>query len=155
RAAGTRRSWRATARSCSSTRSTTSMASWQSIDPTASIPSVCAKNGTAFTRIWVATDRPSRARRVSPLQSPGCFKSGSIHSMTTVLPASPPALPACDYHPRPYAGPTRDEVLALRRRYAHPSLFAFYREPLLLVEGHMQYIFDETGRRYLDLFAGI
>jgi alanine-glyoxylate transaminase/(R)-3-amino-2-methylpropionate-pyruvate transaminase len=46
-------------------------------------------------------------------------------------------------------------VLALRRRYAHPSLFAFYREPLLLVEGHMQYIFDETGRRYLDLFAGI
>jgi len=75
--------------------------------------------------------------------------------MTTVLPASPPALPACDYHPRPYAGPTRDEVLALRRRYAHPSLFAFYREPLLLVEGHMQYIFDETGRRYLDLFAGI
>lgn len=25
----------------------------------------------------------------------------------------------------------------------------------MLVEGHMQYVFDETGRRYLDLFAGI
>jgi alanine-glyoxylate transaminase/(R)-3-amino-2-methylpropionate-pyruvate transaminase len=46
-------------------------------------------------------------------------------------------------------------VLALRRRYAHPSLFAFYREPLLVVEGYMQYVFDEAGRRYLDLFAGI
>lgn len=25
----------------------------------------------------------------------------------------------------------------------------------MIVEGHMQYLFDETGRRYLDLFAGI
>jgi alanine-glyoxylate transaminase/(R)-3-amino-2-methylpropionate-pyruvate transaminase len=25
----------------------------------------------------------------------------------------------------------------------------------MLVEGHMQYLFDETGRRYLDFFAGI
>jgi alanine-glyoxylate transaminase/(R)-3-amino-2-methylpropionate-pyruvate transaminase len=75
--------------------------------------------------------------------------------MTTALRASPPALPACDYRPRPYSGPPREEVLALRRRYAHPSLFTFYREPLLVVEGHMQYVFDEAGRRYLDLFAGI
>lgn len=25
----------------------------------------------------------------------------------------------------------------------------------MIVDGHMQYLFDETGRRYLDLFAGI
>ncbi|HZE76098.1 MAG TPA: aspartate aminotransferase family protein [Gemmatimonadales bacterium] len=75
--------------------------------------------------------------------------------MATALRAAPPALPPCDYRPRPYTGPSRSEVLALRRRYAHPSLFAFYRDPLLVVEGHMQYLFDETGRRYLDLFAGI
>lgn len=75
--------------------------------------------------------------------------------MTATLRDSPPVLPACDYRPRPYRGPSRDEVLALRQRYAHPSLFTFYREPLLLVEGHMQYLYDETGRRYLDLFAGI
>ena len=25
----------------------------------------------------------------------------------------------------------------------------------MIVEGHMQWLFDETGRRYLDLFAGI
>lgn len=75
--------------------------------------------------------------------------------MATALRAAPPALPPCDYRPRPYTGPSRSEVLALRRRYAHPSLFSFYREPLLVVEGHMQYLFDDTGRRYLDLFAGI
>ena len=75
--------------------------------------------------------------------------------MATALGASPPVLPPCEHQARPYAGPSGAEVLALRRRYAHPSLFTFYHEPLLIVEGHLQYLFDETGRRYLDLFAGI
>lgn len=75
--------------------------------------------------------------------------------MATALGASPPAMPPCAHRPRPYTGPSRAEVLALRQRYGHPSLFMLYREPLLVVEGHMQYLFDETGRRYLDLFAGI
>ena len=64
-------------------------------------------------------------------------------------------LPAFDHEPRPYTGPSREEVLAARRRYANPALFTLYREPLMIVEGRMQYLFDETGRRYLDLFAGI
>jgi alanine-glyoxylate transaminase/(R)-3-amino-2-methylpropionate-pyruvate transaminase len=64
-------------------------------------------------------------------------------------------MPGCEYRPRRYAGPPRDQILALRKRYAHPSLFTLYREPLMLVEGHMQWLFDETGRRYLDMFAGI
>jgi alanine-glyoxylate transaminase / (R)-3-amino-2-methylpropionate-pyruvate transaminase len=75
--------------------------------------------------------------------------------MATALRASPPALPPCEHEPRRYDGPSRAEVLALRQRYVHPSLFTFYREPLLIVEGYRQYLFDETGRRYLDLFAGI
>jgi alanine-glyoxylate transaminase/(R)-3-amino-2-methylpropionate-pyruvate transaminase len=43
----------------------------------------------------------------------------------------------------------------MRKQYCHPSTFLLYREPLMVVEGYMQYLFDETGRRYLDLFAGI
>ena len=31
----------------------------------------------------------------------------------------------------------------------------YYREPLMIVEGHKQYVWDEKGRRYLDAFAGI
>jgi alanine-glyoxylate transaminase/(R)-3-amino-2-methylpropionate-pyruvate transaminase len=46
-------------------------------------------------------------------------------------------------------------VLALRKQYLSPSLVTYYREPLLLVEGHMQYLWDEKGRQYLDGFAGI
>jgi alanine-glyoxylate transaminase/(R)-3-amino-2-methylpropionate-pyruvate transaminase len=69
------------------------------------------------------------------------------------LPAA--ALPATDHQPAPYDGPSRDEVLALRREYLTPGLITYYREPLLVVEGHMQYLWDETGKRYLDGFAGI
>jgi alanine-glyoxylate transaminase/(R)-3-amino-2-methylpropionate-pyruvate transaminase len=75
--------------------------------------------------------------------------------MATVVGAPLPVMPACAHRPRPYIGPSRAEVLALRQRFGHPSVFTFYREPLLIVEGHLQYLFDETGRRYLDLFAGI
>jgi alanine-glyoxylate transaminase/(R)-3-amino-2-methylpropionate-pyruvate transaminase len=74
--------------------------------------------------------------------------------MTTTAPARP-VMPPTDHTPRPYAGPSRQEVLAMRRQYCHPSTFVYYREPLMLVEGFMQYLYDETGRRYLDMFAGI
>ena len=36
-----------------------------------------------------------------------------------------------------------------------PGLITYYREPLMVVEGHMQYLWDETGKQYLDAFAGI
>jgi alanine-glyoxylate transaminase/(R)-3-amino-2-methylpropionate-pyruvate transaminase len=74
--------------------------------------------------------------------------------MTDVM-APPVEMPPFDYRPRPYDGPTRVEVLATRRAHVNPGVFALYREPLMIVEGRMQYLFDETGRRYLDLFGGI
>lgn len=64
-------------------------------------------------------------------------------------------LPICDHNPLPYAGPSKDEVLAIRRQYLTPGLVTYYRDPLLIVEGHMQYVWDECGTRYLDAFAGI
>src|SRR5438105_5093527 len=64
-------------------------------------------------------------------------------------------LPVSPHQPAPYTGPSRDEVLALRRQYLTPGLITYYNDPLLLVEGHMQYVWDETGKQYLDGFAGI
>jgi alanine-glyoxylate transaminase/(R)-3-amino-2-methylpropionate-pyruvate transaminase len=66
-----------------------------------------------------------------------------------------PQLPPCDHQPRPYDGPGFDEVAALRQRYLSPALLTYYKKPLMVVEGSMQYLFDETGRRYLDGFGGI
>jgi alanine-glyoxylate transaminase/(R)-3-amino-2-methylpropionate-pyruvate transaminase len=47
------------------------------------------------------------------------------------------------------------EVHALRKAAVNPALFHYYKEPIMIVEGKGQYVFDETGRRYLDGFAGI
>jgi len=64
-------------------------------------------------------------------------------------------LPIYDHQPEPYEGPSKAEVIALRQQYLTPGLVTYYRDPLLVVEGSMQYVWDEQGTRYLDAFAGI
>lgn len=64
-------------------------------------------------------------------------------------------MPATDFVPAPYDGPSREEVLAMRKQFANPAIFTMYKEPIMIVQGHMQWLFDETGRRYLDMLAGI
>ena len=64
-------------------------------------------------------------------------------------------LPMAPHTPEPYTGPTKAEVLALRKQYLSPGLITYYQDPLLVVEGKMQYVWDETGKQYLDAFAGI
>jgi alanine-glyoxylate transaminase/(R)-3-amino-2-methylpropionate-pyruvate transaminase len=66
-----------------------------------------------------------------------------------------PALPPIDYKPAPYTGPSFDEVLALRKQFLNPALFLYYTKPIMLVEGKMQYVWDHTGKRYLDGLGGI
>src|SRR5580700_3403631 len=78
--------------------------------------------------------------------------------MTTTLNPPPKrklSLPVCQHSPKPYTGPSKAEVLAVRQQYLSPGLFRFYKEPLMLVEGAMQYVWDEAGKRYLDGFGGI
>jgi alanine-glyoxylate transaminase/(R)-3-amino-2-methylpropionate-pyruvate transaminase len=78
--------------------------------------------------------------------------SASAKNTHTKAPASPPA---SSHKPAAYTGPSRDEVLAMRREFLTPGLITYYREPLMIVEGKMQYLWDETGKQYLDGFAGI
>ena len=66
-----------------------------------------------------------------------------------------PQLPPCDYTPMPYDGPSPEEILALRKQFVNPAIFHYYKKPIAIVEGKAQYLFDETGRRYLDGFGGI
>ena len=66
-----------------------------------------------------------------------------------------PTLPPFSHQPKPYTGPSADEVLALRKQFLNPGLFLYYKKPVMFVEGKMQYIWDDTGKRYLDGLAGI
>jgi alanine-glyoxylate transaminase/(R)-3-amino-2-methylpropionate-pyruvate transaminase len=69
--------------------------------------------------------------------------------------AALPQLPPFAHQPAPYSGPSKDEVLAMRKEFCTPALVTYYKSPVMFVEGKMQYLFDETGRRYLDVFGGI
>jgi alanine-glyoxylate transaminase/(R)-3-amino-2-methylpropionate-pyruvate transaminase len=64
-------------------------------------------------------------------------------------------LPPTSHTPQKYSGPTADAVLATRKQFMNPGIFLYYKKPIMLVEGSMQYVWDETGKRYLDGLGGI
>src|SRR3954462_5927456 len=64
-------------------------------------------------------------------------------------------LPPTLHQPAPYTGPSAEQVLALRKQYLNPGLFHYYKKPIMIVEGKMQYVWDDTGKRYLDGLGGI
>ncbi|CAO1403837.1 unnamed protein product [Diamesa tonsa] len=43
----------------------------------------------------------------------------------------------------------------MRKNYLTPTAVPFYRKPLLIHKGEMQYLYDHKGARYLDMFGGI
>ena len=66
-----------------------------------------------------------------------------------------PELPSFEHSPKPYEGPSYDDVKKMRETYLSPALLTFYKTPIMIVEGSMQYVYDEKGRRYLDGIGGI
>src|SRR5205823_8938274 len=91
-------------------------------------------------RDLLVPDRPLREAPTMPATAPAARRA---------------ALPLAPHTPEPYTGPSKAEVLALRRQYLSPGLITYYQDPLLIVEGKMQYVWDEKGKQYLDAFAGI
>lgn len=63
------------------------------------------------------------------------------------------SMPACAHVPPP-TNFDHAQVFADRKKYLAPAI-TFYKDPLVITDGHMQYLFDEKGTRYLDMFAGI
>ena len=64
-------------------------------------------------------------------------------------------MPPSSHTPKPYTGPSADEVYRLRKEFLNPALFHLYQKPLMIVEGKGQYVWDDQGQRYLDAYAGI
>ena len=42
-----------------------------------------------------------------------------------------------------------------KKQFLNPGVFLYYKAPLMLVEGSMQYVWDDMGKRYLDGLGGI
>lgn len=81
-------------------------------------------------------------------------RSASMASVASMA-RDAPELPPFAYTPPAYTGPSKAEVLKLRKEFMNPAIFHFYKDPVMITAGKQQYLYDETGRRYLDCFAGI
>lgn len=50
---------------------------------------------------------------------------------------------------------TKEETLAARKRLLGRNLSVAYRNPVKIVRGEMQYLYDDEGRRYLDAYNNV
>ena len=52
-----------------------------------------------------------------------------------------------------YIGP--DAILKKKQEYLIPCVYHFYKKPMQIVKGEMQYVYDHTGKQYLDFYGGV
>ncbi|XP_068561721.1 alanine--glyoxylate aminotransferase 2, mitochondrial-like [Cebidichthys violaceus] len=81
-----------------------------------------------------------------------CQKSGLKHQ-----PADFAEMPSCDFKPEEYKGLSKERMMEIRRQNCNPMTMkiTYYQKPVFIHQGHMQWLWDVDGRRYLDLFAGV
>ncbi|TMS08290.1 Alanine--glyoxylate aminotransferase 2, mitochondrial [Larimichthys crocea] len=72
-------------------------------------------------------------------------------------PADLPEMPRCDLKPEEYKGMSKEQMMKIRRQNCNPVTMkiTYYKKPVFIHQGHMQWLWDVDGRRYLDLFAGV
>ncbi|CAB3220363.1 unnamed protein product [Arctia plantaginis] len=62
---------------------------------------------------------------------------------------------ASNFVPKEYKGPSYEKTEQLKADHFPPAVYNIYKRPLLLHQGHMQWLYDHENKKYLDLFAGI
>src|ERR1041385_5077149 len=50
---------------------------------------------------------------------------------------------------------TKDEIILANKDYLFPSVFHYYKAPLVISHAKDQYLWDADGNQYLDFFGGI
>ncbi|KAK6632619.1 hypothetical protein RUM43_013387 [Polyplax serrata] len=64
-------------------------------------------------------------------------------------------VPTQGFQPATYSGPNYQDIMKIRSSRLSPCIKSHFREPLLVHQGYMQWLYDHQGKRYLDLFGGI
>jgi 4-aminobutyrate aminotransferase-like enzyme len=55
----------------------------------------------------------------------------------------------------PEAQTTQSETIRKHKEFLFPAVATYYQEPLALVRGEGEYVWDDQGNRYLDCFGGV
>ncbi|XP_030625918.1 alanine--glyoxylate aminotransferase 2, mitochondrial isoform X1 [Chanos chanos] len=85
--------------------------------------------------------------------------SGALLQKSAVKypPPDLPEMPPCYFKPEPYQNMSKDQMLEIRKRNCNPMTMkvTYYKRPVFINQGYMQWLWDVDGRRYLDMFAGV
>ncbi|KAM9794533.1 alanine--glyoxylate aminotransferase 2, mitochondrial isoform 2-T2 [Syngnathus typhle] len=83
---------------------------------------------------------------------PLCQKSALKSTSADLL-----EMPPCNFTPQEYKGMSKERMMEIRRTICHPMTMkvTYYKKPVCIHQGHMQWLWDVDGRRYLDFFAGV
>ncbi|XP_005931304.1 alanine--glyoxylate aminotransferase 2, mitochondrial [Haplochromis burtoni] len=85
--------------------------------------------------------------------------SGALCQKSAFKPPSTdvPEMPPCNFSPEKYTGMSKDRMIEIRRQNCNPMTMkvTYYKKPVFIHQGYMQWLWDVDGRRYLDLFAGV
>ena len=49
----------------------------------------------------------------------------------------------------------KDEIILAHKEFLFPSVFHYYKDPLVIARAKNQYVWDADGKQYLDFFGGI
>ncbi|XP_070267520.1 alanine--glyoxylate aminotransferase 2, mitochondrial isoform X1 [Myotis yumanensis] len=110
-----------------------------------------------MTPAWRHLPRTLRLETSSPRTPKTCpsLSLGAFwRSVTKLSLHTKPRMPPCDFTPERYQSMPYSRVLEVYREHLSPEL-VYFPDPLLLHQGHMQWLFDHEGNRYLDFFSGI
>ncbi|XP_030669642.1 alanine--glyoxylate aminotransferase 2, mitochondrial isoform X2 [Nomascus leucogenys] len=111
-----------------------------------------------MTLIWRHLLRPlclvTSAPRILEMR-PFLSLGASWTSVTKLGLHTKPRMPPCDFVPERYQSLGYNRVLEIHKEYLSPVVTAYFQKPLLLHQGHMEWLFDAEGNRYLDFFSGI
>uniref|UniRef100_A0A2I2YP91 Alanine--glyoxylate aminotransferase 2, mitochondrial n=1 Tax=Gorilla gorilla gorilla TaxID=9595 RepID=A0A2I2YP91_GORGO len=111
-----------------------------------------------MTLIWRHLLRPlclvTSAPRILEMH-PFLSLGTSWTSVTKLSLHTKPRMPPCDFMPERYQSLGYNRVLEIHKEHLSPVVTAYFQKPLLLHQGHMEWLFDAEGNRYLDFFSGI
>uniref|UniRef100_A0A3B4FHP0 Alanine--glyoxylate aminotransferase 2, mitochondrial n=1 Tax=Pundamilia nyererei TaxID=303518 RepID=A0A3B4FHP0_9CICH len=68
-----------------------------------------------------------------------------------------PEMPPCSFKPEEYKGMSKEQMMEICKQNCNPmtTKITYYKKPVFIHQGYMQWLWDVDGKRYLDLFAGV
>ncbi|KAL4004709.1 a disintegrin and metalloproteinase with thrombospondin motifs 2 [Sarotherodon galilaeus] len=91
--------------------------------------------------------------------SQGLDRQGAAHQKLAIkyCTVDIPEMPPCSFKPEEYKGMSKEQMMEIRKQNCNPMTMkiTYYKKPVFIHQGYMQWLWDVDGKRYLDLFAGV